>query len=138
MPGQHITETQEAQVIALLMAGERTNDIVKQTGVSHSTISRIRRSLAPDVYAQLQADRFTRIQDAVVDHLEIQLETMAEIATQFHDADWRRQQDAQALATSYGIFSDKSVRIFEAIETANIAREEAVRRRELPTTAGEE
>jgi hypothetical protein len=116
-------------VRAMLIAGEAPKDIEEVTGLSRASISRIKQALPDDVFLQVQETKFIRLQDKITDHLEHAVDAMSSILTQFDDPVWRETQDAQALATAYGIIADKSVRIIEGVEAANIARENEDRRR---------
>jgi len=115
---------------AMIIAGEKPIDVARITGLSPSTMTRIKQSLPDDVLARISEEKFIRLQDSIMDHLEITLDTMGEILSQFNDKEWRGKQNAQELAASYGIFADKSTRIIEATEAANIARENQSRRLE--------
>lgn len=119
----------KTKIAALLIAGEKPVDICRQLDVTASMVTRVKQSLSPDVLARMQQEKFMRIQDQITDHLEETLDTMSYILQQFRDPEWRNKQDAQHLASAYGTFSDKSVRIIEATEAANIARENAARLR---------
>lgn len=115
---------------AMLIAGEKPIDVARVTGLSPSTITRVKQSLPEEVLAQISEEKFIRLQDLITDHLESTIDTMGLILSQFADAEWRGKQNAQELAASYSVFADKSTRIIEATETANIARENQSRRLE--------
>jgi hypothetical protein len=118
-------ESTRIKVQQMLTTGEKPATIVKELKVSHSYVTRVKQKLPEEVWEKLTEEKFARIQDSITDHLELVLDSMATIAMQFQNDEWRNQQDALSLATSYGILSDKSIRILEATEAANIARAEA-------------
>lgn len=118
-------------VIAMIVAGEKPADIVRATGVSFATVTRYKQSLPQEVWDKLSEEKYLRLQDKITDHLESSLDAMSGILQQFDDESWRSTQDAQGLATAYGIIADKSVRIIEGIEAANLHRENELRRKEL-------
>lgn len=119
-----------SRIIALLMEGAKPFEIVQEVGCSYATVTRVKQSLPNEVWQKINDEKFARIQDLITDQLEMNLDAMSKISGQFQDDEWRAKQDALHLATSYGIFADKSVRILEAMEAANIARQE-IERREL-------
>lgn len=107
----------KAKAIALLLDGNNAVFVSKETGISQPTIRKWARE-TPEV-GEATADR---IRSLIVHNLETQMEATAAIAEHAKDKEWLMQQDAQQLAVLYGVMTDKSLRILEAMSTANAPR----------------
>jgi transposase len=107
----------KAKAIALLLDGNNAVFVSKETGVSQATIRKWSRE-TPEV-GEATADR---IRNLIVQNLETSMGATAAIAEHVKDKEWLMQQDAQQLAVLYGVMTDKSVRILEAMSTANAPR----------------
>lgn len=113
------------QVQGLLLEGTAPSEICEQFNISPSTVTRIKQKIDPALLATINREREQVLQDKVVDHLEAAMDATINIARQTSNEEWMNTQDAKSLGTMYGIMSDKSIRLLEAMEYARAAREAA-------------
>jgi transposase-like protein len=119
-----------AQVLAALLEGQSVTKVAKDYDIPHSTVSRIKRELGPDVLDAIEHEKKERIADLVENHLRDSLKACAAIAQHAANQQWLSRQSASELAVLYGVLTDKSIRILEAAQSA--AEREYADTRALP------
>ena len=108
-------------------------EISRALGVPKSTVSRIKRELAPQVLAEQKAPmenaqlatiephRATPHKDIsqlVADYLSESLKTLAAHAVHVRDPLWLQKQNADDIAALNAVIADRSIRILEAMAAA--------------------
>jgi transposase-like protein len=113
-----------ARVVAAVLAGSSVSAVAREYRIPKGTVStwvkRKGRSLvdgAPsgETVAVAATQKRERIGDLIIDNLEAQLEATKSIARVVSDDDWIKKQPASELAILFGVISDKSFRILEAL-----------------------
>lgn len=121
MPNPGLKPEVRQQIEIMLVAGKTPNEIVSELGVSHSSVSRTKAQLPPEVMSRLKEEDIETINNLVQQTLISGLEATIEISNQVKNEDWRKAQPANQLGILYGVISDKSVRLLEAAENAALA-----------------
>lgn len=114
----HSDDTQ-AQVKALLLAGEGVMEVARQLNIDHSSVSRIKSSLGPDELHELARKKGDTIENLVVDYLVTNLKTLRTQAEIAGERAYIEKQPAGELSLLHGVMSDKSIRLLEAIQRAS-------------------
>lgn len=108
------SEETKAAVMAALLAGQSASEVAQRYKINPSTIRGWKREaqLSNNVGHKKQE----RIGDLIIDNLEAALETTrAMLNGVFSDREWLEKQEASALAVLYGVISDKTFRVLEAL-----------------------
>lgn len=106
-------EQTRAAVMAALLAGQSVNSVAKEYKIPQSTVSTWKaQSPAVDNIGYKKRER---IGDLIVDNLEAALETTRAILDVVKEKEWLRKQPATEIGVLYGIISDKTYRILEAL-----------------------
>jgi len=104
-------------IAADLIAGEKPIDIANARNVSLSTISRVKKKyLSPEMLSKMEAAKADILGDLMILSLESGIEATVRIAEVTKDRGWLTTQTAGDLGKMYGIISDKTVRVAEAME----------------------
>lgn len=107
-------EEVKAAVMAALLAGQSASEVARKYKISPSTVRNWKHEskLSDNIGHKKQE----RIGDLIIDNLEAALETTrAMLDGIFTDKQWLEKQDASALAVLYGVISDKTFRVLEAL-----------------------
>lgn len=109
-------DQKRAAVVAALLAGQSVHEVARDYGVNRASVIAWRRAAGlPGVQPQNQDE----IGALVADVLRNLLITVSVLAERSCDEEWFRKQDASDIAVLAGVFTDKSVRILEALESAS-------------------
>lgn len=105
-----------AACLAALLEGQTLASVQAKTGVSRRTLLvwKAEAKMAPAA-SELQRKE---IGELVVESLRRGLTAMSVLQAQFSDPEWVRKFSPAELATAFGIISDKSVRVLEAMVPA--------------------
>lgn len=104
--------------MAALLAGQGVNATADQFKIDKSVVCRWRQRLPSDVLDQVAANSADKFGKLLAEGLEMNLRTLKAIAEHAQDKKWLAQQGAAELGTFFGIVSDKTLRMFEAAESA--------------------
>lgn len=107
-----------AKVIHLTYIGQSLHFIADETGLSLSTIHRIRKGIPEEILKQHEIIEQNEIGKLIMEGLKANLEATQRIVEVTKDEVWLKAQRAPELGTFYGIISDKTVRILSAMERA--------------------
>lgn len=108
-----------SQVMALHVLGHHDADIAERLGLSQVTVKNFRNRTSPELEEALRLSKTNLISELVEKGLEANLRAMIEITGVTKDDVWLKAQRAPELATFFGVISDKTARVFAAIERAN-------------------
>lgn len=115
--GRKIDGELEAAIQAALIAGQRQSDIARHYGLPDSTVMRIRKRMTDtqlQALANTQTQQQTQLDDMLVDLLADNIKAMQGIARTAHDAKYREQQNAAALAKLYDAIATTTLQILNA------------------------
>jgi hypothetical protein len=107
------------KIMAMIAMGYTRVDIVEQANVSKATVDRVRAALPQEYLDLLEAAKTNEIAQLIEENLRETLASMIRITRITNNEAWLIAQRAPELATLYGVFSDKTVRVLAAIERAN-------------------
>lgn len=102
----------KAKAMAMLLEGHNAVYVSKTLGISYPTV---RRWQMED--PELSAAASMRIGEMVINNLEESLNATSAIAKHAMDKEWLMKQSAQELAVLFGVLTDKSIRVLEAMST---------------------
>ena len=106
-----------ARVVAAVLAGSSVSAVAREYRIPKGTVStwvkRKGHSLTDG--ATVATQKRERIGGLIIDNLEAQLEATRSIAQVVSDGEWVKKQPASELAILFGVISDKSFRILEAL-----------------------
>lgn len=111
-----IAKERKAEAIALLLEGNTAGYVAEKLGLSRTTVYTWQMAdtrLLPNVREEIGA--------LVLAHLTSNLESLGAIADHVKDKTWLMKQDAQQLAVLYGVMSDKTSRVLEAMNSNPLA-----------------
>lgn len=115
--GRKIDGELEAAIQAALIAGQRQSDIARHYGLPDSTVMRIRKRMTDtqlQALANTQTQQQAQLDDMLVDLLADNIKAMQGIARTAHDAKYREQQNAAALAKLYDAIATTTLQILNA------------------------
>ena len=117
-----------AKVVAAVLEGQSMSAVAREYRIPKGTVSSwVKRNvdLAPISGAAegggreprdpKKENRREQIGDLIIDNLEAQLNATKMMATAIQDEDWIRKQPASEIAVLFGVISDKTFRILEAL-----------------------
>lgn len=107
----------KAQVMAALLMGQRITDAAKEYKIPESTIKGWAKRLRDEVYPQVVAGdvQRERIGGLILDNVEAMLEATKELMNVVKDKEWLKKQSASEIAVFFGVVSDKTYRLLEAL-----------------------
>jgi hypothetical protein len=121
------SEDIKAEVMAALVS-EGPSAVAAQFGIPIGTVKRwnqerqaLMRPGEQQIVERIDPDRSAkkqRIADLVVDHLEANLEALQKLTRAIQDDDWLYKQSAGDVAILFGVVSDKTYRLLEAMVSA--------------------
>lgn len=112
-------ERATASVISLWASGATIEETCEKTGLSWTTVYRIRTELDPEFVQLFNKAKTNEVAQLIEEGLKQSLKATINIVNVTEDEAWLKAQRAPELATLYGVVSDKTVRILAAIERAN-------------------
>lgn len=117
-----------AKVVAAVLEGQSMSAVAREYRIPKGTVSSwVKRNvdLAPvsrvadgggrELRDPKKENRREQIGDLIIDNLEAQLNATKMMATAIQDEDWIRKQPASEIAVLFGVISDKTFRILEAL-----------------------
>lgn len=109
-------EATKAAVMAALLAGQGVTEIAEKYKINPATIRSWKsRQQNGETVATVATEKRQRIGDLILEGLEAQLMATKAMADVFADKDWIRKQEASQVAILFGVISDKTYRILEAL-----------------------
>lgn len=107
-------EQTKAVVMAALLAGQSVSSVADTYKIPLGTVKRWSAG-AKGQLEPVRAEKRERIGDLIVDNLEAALETTRAMLDVIKEKEWLRKQPANEIGVLYGIISDKTYRILEAL-----------------------
>lgn len=107
-------EQTKAVVMAALLTGQSVSSVAEQYRIPLGTVKRWSAS-AKEQLQPVRSQKRERIGDLIVDNLEAALETTRAMLDVVKEKEWLRKQTATEIGVLYGIISDKTYRILEAL-----------------------
>lgn len=117
-----------AKVVAAVLEGQSMSAVAREYRIPKGTVSSwVKRNAdlgsSSDATAgggrefrdPKKENRREKIGDLIIDNLEAQLNATKMMATAIQDEDWIRKQPASEIAVLFGVISDKTFRILEAL-----------------------
>lgn len=127
-------EKATAEVIQLWATGHTLDQTIEMTGLTFSTVCRIRNDhLTPEFIELFNRAKTNEVSHLIEEGLKANLIATTNIVKVTNDEAWIKSQRAPELATFFGVISDKTVRILAAIERAN-ERQDSRRFETVPET----
>jgi hypothetical protein len=127
-PGTRLTEEEKSAIIAMILCGHNNEYISQQTRVYPEVINKVRKRVPPALIDNSQVNieenknlrekllaKYNSVEYLVAKHLEVSLKGATAIAEKAMDAEWLHKQNAAELGTLYGILTDKSIRVLDAL-----------------------
>ena len=123
MRGKAHSDETRAAAMAALLEGQGVSEVAKKYQLPQSTVSRLKRQIPKDELDKVGTKKRENISELISTHLEESLRATTRIAQQTNNGKWLSEQSASELATLFGVITDKTVRILEAIENASSRQE---------------
>lgn len=106
----------KAEVMAALLAGQSVSKVAEEYKINPSTVRAWKsRQLNGAGVAIVATKKKEMIGDLMLDCVEAQLVAIKAMADVFKEPDWIRKQTASEIAVLFGVISDKTYRILEAL-----------------------
>lgn len=118
MARREYSDETKAQVMAALLTGQSVSKVADDFSIPYSTVGTWAKD-AKGLIRDSSIQKKERIGDLVIDNVEAALEATRALADVFADREWIEKQEASQLAVLYGIVSDKTYRILEALPDHN-------------------
>lgn len=115
-PFQPHNDVTKAAVMAALLEGQSINAVSKEYKVSRETIRKWGRQNGAGRAPVPSEDQQNKIAGLICNLLETNLATLQVHAGLAQNKEWVDKQSAAELATFYGVISDKTFRILEALD----------------------
>jgi hypothetical protein len=116
--GKAHPESTQAQVKALLLAGESVTEAARQLNLDHSVVSRIKSGLTPEELHELARKKSGEIEGLLYDYLTTTLASLKAQAEVAGEREYIIKQPASELYLLHGTMADKAVRLLEAAARA--------------------
>lgn len=110
-------EQTKAAVMAALLAGQSISAVAKEYSIPKGTVSGWKNQAVNGV-AGLSTQKKEETGVLLLDYLQAMLKTLRIQAEHFGDKNWLLQQNAADLAVLHGVSVDKSIRLLEALSSA--------------------
>jgi hypothetical protein len=127
-PGKAHPPEVQAQVMAMLLAGQGVLDVARELDLPKQTVSTIGARMA-----RMDILRESRIETLLYEYLQENLTTLAAQSRFARTESWLKEHGPETLAVLHGVMADKTCKILAAIERARPAEE--LRRGAEPATA---
>ncbi len=109
-------EAIKGAVMAALLSGQSVSEIAEKYKINPATIRSWKsRQQNGESVATVATEKKARIGDLILEGLEAQLLATRAMADVFSDKDWIRKQAASEVAVLFGVISDKTFRMLEAL-----------------------
>lgn len=117
MPKKEYPDEIKAAAMAALLEGQSINAVAKQYKIPRGTVSSWSSRAREEVYPKTVAteDQRERIGHLIVDNLEAMLETTKAMTDVIRNPKWLEKQSAQEIGVLFGIITDKTYRLLEAL-----------------------
>ncbi len=113
---QQYDDQTKAAVMAALLMGQSVSEVAKEYKIKPSTVRGWKsRQLNGEGVAIVTTQKREIIGALMLDGVEAQLIATKAMADVFKDPDWIRKQTASEIAVLFGVISDKTYRILEAL-----------------------
>lgn len=112
-------DQKRAAVLAALLAGQSVSRVARDYSIDRATVIRWR-DKAGLQRTPVPQEKQDEIGELVAGVLVETLGAIQVLARQARNQTWLDKQPASDLAVLYGVFTDKSVRILEALESAGV------------------
>lgn len=106
--------------MAALLAGQGVCEIAKQFNLSKSTVSEMKKDIAPEHFEHLRSKKEEDFGALLKDYLRETIITLRAHTIFFRNEKWLEKQPASEIAVLHGVCADKGFRLLEAIERANV------------------
>lgn len=116
--GQKISDEIRSAVMAELLAGHAVTKVAERFNIPHSTVSRLKTEIPQEKLDEVGRKKGDRIAELITQNLELSFTAMNNIANQTNNDEWLSKQNADDLATLFGVTADKVFRVLEAIQNA--------------------
>jgi transposase-like protein len=110
-------DQKRAAVLAALLAGQSVHQVARDYAIDRATVIRWRNSAGLG-RTRVPPEKVDEIGELVNDVLNNLLTTVSVLAERARNEEWFNRQDAADVAVLAGVFTDKSIRILEALESA--------------------
>ncbi len=114
MARREYSDETKAQVMAALLTGQSVSAVASSYKIPYSTVGTWAKD-AKGLVRDSPIQKRERIGELVIDNVEAALEATRAMANVFADTEWLNKQEASQLAVLYGVISDKTYRILEAL-----------------------
>jgi len=114
MARREYSDETKAQVMAALLTGQSVSAVASNYKIPYSTVGTWAKD-AKGLVRDSPIQKRERIGELVIDNVEAALEATRAMANVFADTEWLNKQEASQLAVLYGVISDKTYRILEAL-----------------------
>lgn len=104
----------KAACMAALLEGQSINQVADQYKIPRSTVGNWRTQVMQTGVPEVSDTKRAEMGDLLVGVLRENLKTLQFIAETTRNPEWVLRQDSSALATFYGVMTDKAVRLIEA------------------------
>lgn len=116
----HYTDEMKAGAMAALLAGQSVSTVAKDYKIPRGTVGRWSSELRRTA-KHFDTEKKEAIGELLMDYLRENLVTLREQAVIFRDPEWVEQQDASEMAVLHGVLADKTIRLLEALGSAEEA-----------------
>ena len=107
----------KAAAMAALLVGQSINAVAAEYKIPRGTVSswasRARNAVYPSTVATEEQQE--RIGGLILDNVEAMLEASKELVNVVKDKEWLKRQSASEIAVFFGVISDKTYRLLEAL-----------------------
>jgi transposase-like protein len=108
----------KAVAMAALLSGQSINAVAEKYNIPKGTVAawatRERNAMRGD-NSMVNGDQRERIGELIIDNIEAMLVTTKEMLDVVKDKEWLTNQSASEVAVLYGVISDKTYRLLEAL-----------------------
>lgn len=108
----------KAVAMAALLSGQSINAVAEKYNIPKGTVAawatRERNAMRSD-NSMVNGDQRERIGELIIDNIEAMLQTTKEMLDVVKDKEWLTNQSASEVAVLYGVISDKTYRLLEAL-----------------------
>lgn len=108
----------KASVMASLLTGQSINVVAEKYNIPKGTVARwasTERNAMRGDNTMVTAGQRERIGELIIDNVEAMLDTTKDMLNVCKDKEWLKEQSASEVAVLYGVISDKTYRLLEAL-----------------------
>lgn len=114
-PRREYDEATKGAVMSALLAGQSVSEVADKYRIPAGTVKSWKNRQKDTPVATVATEKRQRIGDLILEGLEAQLTATKAMADVFADKDWIKKQTASEIAILFGVISDKTYRILEAL-----------------------